>query len=95
MAFYQIYEGATYMNNGRTYIVHSMDFEQRVAIARGPVHVDYYTSVRHTLQHALQHIATHCHILQHTATHCNTMQHSATHCYVHCGAVARGPVHID
>ena len=46
MAFYQIYEGATYMNNGRTYIIHTMDFEERVAFARGPVSVDYYTSVR-------------------------------------------------
>ena len=46
MAFYQLYEGATYMNNGRTYIIHTMDFEGRVAFARGPVSVDYYTSVR-------------------------------------------------
>lgn len=44
MAFYQIYEGATYMNNGRTYIIHTLDFDNRVAFARGPVHVDYYTS---------------------------------------------------
>jgi DEAD/DEAH box helicase domain-containing protein len=46
MAFYQLYEGAAYMNSGRTYIVHSLDFEKRVAVARGPVSVDYYTSVR-------------------------------------------------
>eukprot|EP00802_Teleaulax_amphioxeia_P006520 Tamp_06524.p1 GENE.Tamp_06524~~Tamp_06524.p1 ORF type:complete len:853 (+),score=200.48 Tamp_06524:163-2559(+) len=44
MAFYQIYEGATYMNNGRTYIIHTLDFDNRAAFARGPVHVDYYTS---------------------------------------------------
>ena len=33
-----------------------------------------------TLQHWLQHAATHCNTLQHTATHCNTLQHTATHC---------------
>ena len=46
MAFYQIYEGAAYMNNGRTYLVQSLDFENRVAVAKGPVQIDYYTSVR-------------------------------------------------
>ena len=34
MAFYQLYEGATYMNNGRTYLVHTLDFDNRVATAR-------------------------------------------------------------
>jgi hypothetical protein len=45
MAFFQVYEGATYMNNGRTYIVTSLDMTARVATARGPVKTDYYTTV--------------------------------------------------
>jgi len=32
-----------------------------------------------TLQHTLQHTATHCNTLQHNATHCNTLQQTATH----------------
>jgi len=31
---------------------------------------------RETLQHTLQHTATHCNTLLHTATHCNTLQHT-------------------
>jgi len=46
MAFYQIYEGATYMNNGKTFIIRVLDFEKREAEAHGPVKLDYYTSVR-------------------------------------------------
>ncbi len=46
MAFYQIYEGAVYMNNGLKFIISQMDVSKRIAHCGDPVNVDYYTSVR-------------------------------------------------
>ena len=44
------------------------------------ISIHTYCETLWTLQHVLQHTATHCNTLQHTATHCNTLQHTATHC---------------
>jgi len=33
-----------------------------------------------SLQHIMQHTATHCNALQRIATHCNTPQHTTTYC---------------
>lgn len=43
-AFFQIYEGAIYMHQGRTYHCHKLDLDSRIAYVR-PLKVDYYTSV--------------------------------------------------
>ena len=43
-AFFQIYEGAIYMHQGRTYLCHKLDLDHRIAYVR-PHKVDYYTSV--------------------------------------------------
>lgn len=44
-AFFQVYEGAVYMNQGRTYLVTSLDTKEKIALCE-LVDVDYYTRTR-------------------------------------------------
>ena len=53
-----------------------------------------------SLQHTLQHTATHCNTLQHTATHCSTLQHTGhcntlQHTAIHCNTVQHSPMNCD
>lgn len=50
-AFFQVYEGAIYMNQGRTYLVEALDTKEKIALCK-LVNVDYYTRPRdHTCIH--------------------------------------------
>ncbi|VVB13674.1 unnamed protein product [Arabis nemorensis] len=44
-AFFQVYEGAVYMNQGRTYLVTSLDTNKKIALCES-ADVDYYTQTR-------------------------------------------------
>ncbi|EOA22920.1 hypothetical protein CARUB_v10003654mg [Capsella rubella] len=44
-AFFQVYDGAIYMNQGRTYLVTSLDIKEKIAWCE-LVDVDYYTRTR-------------------------------------------------
>lgn len=44
-AFFQVYEGAVYMNQGRTYLVTSLDTNKKIALCEY-ADVDYYTKTR-------------------------------------------------
>ncbi|KAL0736323.1 hypothetical protein Bca4012_012533 [Brassica carinata] len=44
-AFFQVYEGAIYMNQGRTYLVEALDTKEKIALCK-IVDVDYYTRPR-------------------------------------------------
>ena len=44
------------MNNGRTFLVTSLDFSTRIAVAKGPVRTDYYTSVRAYLTESVHNV---------------------------------------
>lgn len=44
-AFFQVYEGAVYMNQGRTYLVTSLDTKEKIALCEFS-NVDYYTRTR-------------------------------------------------
>jgi hypothetical protein len=44
-AFFHVYEGAIYMNQGRNYLVTSLDIKEKVALCE-LVNVDYYTRTR-------------------------------------------------
>ncbi|XP_024012105.1 uncharacterized protein LOC18018302 [Eutrema salsugineum] len=44
-AFFQVYEGAIYMNQGRTYLVTSLDTKEKIALCK-LANVDYYTRPR-------------------------------------------------
>ncbi|KFK25179.1 hypothetical protein AALP_AA8G076800 [Arabis alpina] len=44
-AFFQVYEGAIYMNQGRTYLVTSLDLQKKIALCEY-ADVDYYTQPR-------------------------------------------------
>ncbi|XP_010423135.1 PREDICTED: uncharacterized protein LOC104708284 [Camelina sativa] len=44
-AFFQVYEGAVYMNQGRTYLVTSLDTKEKIALCE-LADVDYYTRTR-------------------------------------------------
>ncbi|KAL1196754.1 ATP-dependent DNA helicase Q-like 3 [Cardamine amara subsp. amara] len=44
-AFFQVYEGAVYMNQGRTYLVTSLDTKEKIAFCEF-ANVDYYTRTR-------------------------------------------------
>ncbi|CAH2073576.1 unnamed protein product [Thlaspi arvense] len=44
-AFFQVYEGAIYMNQGRNYLVTSLDTKQKIALCK-LANVDYYTRPR-------------------------------------------------
>ncbi|CAH8312661.1 unnamed protein product [Eruca vesicaria subsp. sativa] len=44
-AFFQVYEGAIYMNQGRTYLVEALDTKEKIAFCK-LVNVDYYTRPR-------------------------------------------------
>lgn len=43
-AFYEVYDGAVYMHQGRTYICKKLDLDSRVAIVR-PADLKYYTAL--------------------------------------------------
>ncbi|CAG7911720.1 unnamed protein product [Brassica rapa] len=50
-AFFQVYEGAIYMNQGRTYLVEALDTKEKIALCK-LINVDYYTRPRdHTCIH--------------------------------------------
>jgi len=55
-------------------------------ILRGATHCNISYN---TLQHILQHTATHCNTVKHTATHYNTLQHTATYPATHCNTPCR------
>ncbi|CAA7026987.1 unnamed protein product [Microthlaspi erraticum] len=44
-AFFQVFEGAIYMNQGRTYLVETLDTKEKIALCK-IVNVDYYTRPR-------------------------------------------------
>lgn len=44
-AFFQVYEGAVYMNQGRTYLVTTLDIKKKMALCES-ANVDYYTQTR-------------------------------------------------
>ena len=94
----------THMNEScHTYecaMSHVHEAETYVLSTTGGWHSTRRNTRLRTLQHALQHTATHCNTLQHTATHCNrhgtkrwrtrrissmfTLQHLLQHTTTHC-----------
>ena len=44
-AFYEVYEGAVYLHQGRTYLCTKLDLGRRLAIVR-PADLKYYTKIR-------------------------------------------------
>jgi DEAD/DEAH box helicase domain-containing protein len=45
MAFYQVYDGAVYMFQGKTYLCSSLDFASRVALVKRSDYIKYYTRI--------------------------------------------------